>query len=642
MHRMMGLMTLMMLGCESTTKTQEGALTPVVTIDQPSTLSQFREYEDVVFSGSITGVGDPSPYVAQWDSSLDGQLHLESLGANGISQFMTSTMTPGDHLVTLTIIDPAGVPVSSSVDVTITDEVDAPTVSLVTPQGEFSPVGEDIVFTVIVDDLQDDPVDLVVEGSSDAAGTFCMMTVEPDGLASCTTTLTAGLHQVSIRATDTHGNEGELTFPWAVLTPEQIDDDGDGYSEEEGDCNDADPNLSPDATELADQIDNNCNGLIDDGTPYFDDDGDCFCETVPCSGTIANPSDCGVLQGGDCNDASNQDSPASDELCDGLDNDCDGEIDEYSAVDATVWYVDADGDGFGNSMYTQPACSQPQGYSANDQDCNDNDTNINPAATEQPNSVDDDCDGIVDDNTVNYDDDLDGFTENDGDCDDANPMVNPAQVETINAIDDDCNGLVDDQTTLYDDDGDGFSENQGDCDDMNIAIAPNLTEICGNGVDDNCNGTEDEINAIDCVDYYYDEDGDGFGGSLYPAECWCAPGGNSGMLNVDVGGDCFDDITFPRSNQVYPGQGMFFDVDRGDGSFDYDCDNNEELFNDALGTCSWSWFTCDLDTQGWVGFVPACGGTGEFIENDDHCSNAYGIAGCGIDEGIFPYVQTCR
>ena len=73
-------------------------------------------------------------------------------------------------------------------------------------------------------------------------------------------------------------------------------------------------------------------------------------------------------------------------------------------------------------------------------------------------------------------------------------MVNPAQVEVINAVDDDCNGLIDDQTTIYDDDGDGYSENQGDCDDANIAIAPNLTEICGNGVDDNCNSTEDEIN----------------------------------------------------------------------------------------------------------------------------------------------------
>jgi hypothetical protein len=149
---------------------------------------------------------------------------------------------------------------------------------------------------------------------------------------------------------------------------------------------------------------------------------------------------------------------------------------------------------------------------------------IYPSATELPNEIDDDCDGVVDDNTVNFDDDLDGFTENQGDCDDSNPMVNPAQVEVINAIDDDCNGIIDDNTSIYDDDGDGFSENQGDCDDMNIAVSPDLTEICGNGVDENCNGTEDELNAIDCVEYFYDSDGDGFGGTLYPSECWCEPG----------------------------------------------------------------------------------------------------------------------
>lgn len=642
MTRWIGLTALMLIGCESASKTEDGEmLTPVLEIVQPSTLSQFREYEDIAFSGSLSGVPSPNDYIGVWNSDLDGDFYSESFNAAGQSQFAYGNLTPGDHVITFTTLMD-GTSVSDSIDVTITDEIDAPTVSLVSPQGDYSAVGENILFSVIVDDLQDLPTDLVVEGASDLAGQFCTMTVEADGLASCTTALVAGEHAISITATDTHGFVGELNFTWSVLTPEQIDDDGDGFSEEDGDCDDANPNISPSAPELADQIDNNCNGIVDDATPYYDDDGDCFCETVPCNGTVADLSACGVLQGGDCNDSSNLDSPAGDERCDGLDNDCDGSIDEYSAVDATVWYVDADGDGFGNSSYTQPACSQPQGYSSNDQDCNDNDTTINPSATEQPNGIDDDCDGIVDDNTVNYDDDLDGFTENDGDCDDGNPMVNPAQVETINAVDDDCNGLIDDQTTLYDDDGDGFSENQGDCDDMNIAVAPNLTEICGNGVDDNCNGSENEINAIDCVDFYHDADGDGYGGSFYPSECWCDPGGNSGMLNVTVGGDCMDTVQFPRSNQVYPDQTMFFDIDRGDGSFDYDCNGAEDKYNDQLGSCSWSWFTCDVDNQGWVGSVPVCGDTGEFIENDDHCSNAYGVAGCDIDEGIFPYTQTCR
>ena len=91
-----------------------------------------------------------------------------------------------------------------------------------------------------------------------------------------------------------------------------------------------------------------------------------------------------MLQSGDCNDASNLDYPGSDERCDGIDNNCDGEIDEYSAVDAPTWYADVDGDGFGITEYVQVACSQPTGYSATSDDCNDDDASIYPGATNGP------------------------------------------------------------------------------------------------------------------------------------------------------------------------------------------------------------------------------------------------------------------
>jgi hypothetical protein len=331
-----------LVGCErSTNVKQENVLDSVVEITQPTTLSQFREYEDVVFVGEISGVGDPSPFIAQWGSDQNGDLHLESVGSDGVSQFSINSLVPGDHTVTLSMIDTGGESLSHTVSITITDEVDAPTVSLVSPQGTYSPVGEEIPFSVIVDDLQDSPEEIQVEGMSDLSGDFCSMTPDETGLASCNVTLGAGNHVISIVATDSHGFQGELTFPWVVLSPDQIDDDGDGYTEDEGDCDDSDPNLSPDASEIADQIDNDCNGIIDDQTPYYDDDGDCFCETVPCSGTSADISSCNVLQGGDCNDDSNLDSPDADERCDGFDNDCDLEVDEYSAVDAPLWYVDA-------------------------------------------------------------------------------------------------------------------------------------------------------------------------------------------------------------------------------------------------------------------------------------------------------------
>ena len=114
------------------------------------------------------------------------------------------------------------------------------------------------------------------------------------------------------------------------------------------------------------------------------------------------------------------------------------------------------------------------------------------------------------------------------------------------------------------------------------------------------------------------------------------------MLNVTEGGDCMDN-TMPQSINVYPGQTEYFDVDRGDGSFDYDCDGTEELFDTDTAECSWSWFTCDVNVTGWVGGAPSsCGDIGEYINDDDHCSNSLGIAGCGIDQGLYPYTQSCR
>ena len=84
------------------------------------------------------------------------------------------------------------------------------------------------------------------------------------------------------------------------------------------------------------------------------------------------------------------------EVCDGLDNDCDGDVDESSATDASTWYIDIDGDGHGNATYTVTSCDQPTGYVSAGDDCDDLDAASYPGGTEVCDGVDNDCDGTTD------------------------------------------------------------------------------------------------------------------------------------------------------------------------------------------------------------------------------------------------------
>lgn len=223
---------------------------------------------------------------------------------------------------------------------------------------------------------------------------------------------------------------------------------------------------------------------------------------------------------------------------------------------------------------------------------------------------------------LDIDDDSDGFTENQGDCDDNDPTVNPGQAEVPNNLDDNCNGVSDEGTINYDDDGDGYSENQNDCNDNDPNISPGVQETCGNGIDDNCNGTQDEQNALNCTTYYRDADGDGYGDPNL-TECWCQPGGSTGEFSVGNANDCYD-----GSAQAQPGQTGYFSVHRGDGSFDYNCDNTQSKEFNISGSCNGygsSIGDCTLNTAGWDGSVPPCGGVSNYLVDNDSCS-----AGCEV------------
>jgi hypothetical protein len=228
----------------------------------------------------------------------------------------------------------------------------------------------------------------------------------------------------------------------------------------------------------------------------------------------------------DCNDANPAINPSATEICNAIDDDCDTETDENVK---SVFYADTDNDTYGNPVVTTLACTVPSGFVSNNSDCNDNNSLINPAATEICNIIDDDCDTQIDENVQSIffaDSDNDtygnlnvttfacsipsGFVSNNTDCNDASNLVNPAAVEICNTIDDDCDTQVDEnvKSTFYaDSDNDsygnlsvttlactvpsGFVSNSTDCNDANAAVNPGSAEVCNN-IDDNCNAVTDE------------------------------------------------------------------------------------------------------------------------------------------------------
>ena len=168
-------------------------------------------------------------------------------------------------------------------------------------------------------------------------------------------------------------------------------------------------------------------------------------------------------------------------------------------------------------------------------DCDDGDALVGPHGEETCDGADEDCDGVVDEDTECSDDDGDGVPEMYGDCNDADDHVFPDAIEVADGVDNNCNGLVDENPMTEDDDGDGYAEIGGDCDDTDATVYPGAPELC-DGIDNDCDGLPDVDEGTGC----YDDDGDGV---------------------TEQGGDCND-----HEADMYPGA-----PDQG-GGVDWDCD----------------------------------------------------------------------
>jgi hypothetical protein len=188
----------------------------------------------------------------------------------------------------------------------------------------------------------------------------------------------------------TPGDSDETTSP--------VDADGDGYTDAE-DCDDDDASVYPGAEEICNDVDDDCDEQVDEGldqTWYTDADGDGWGDDTGPTIDCAQPPGT-VSQSGDCDDDRAESNPGATEICDGLDNDCDDQVDED--VVETFWY-DYDGDGWGVEGLTTEGCTAPSGYAAEVGDCDDANAAVNPDATEVCNTIDDDCSGTADDGGV--------------------------------------------------------------------------------------------------------------------------------------------------------------------------------------------------------------------------------------------------
>ena len=381
------------------------------------------------------------------------------------------------------------------------------------------------------------------DGYGNAVQYFC---IQPAGTTNVDGDCDDGNDAINPSALEECGNGIDENCDGYVFECGGEDDDGDGYCEAllgqvcndgtlPGDCNDSDEDLDqdgvldgygihPNANEVFNCIDDNCFGGVDEGFEHDADEDGYFAE-----------DDC-MVPNTDCNDFLSNTNPGADEICnDGIDNNCDGDIDEYKGEDN-------DGDG-----YYAGTCS-----STADRDCDDNDPDTWPGANEVLDGVDNNCDGVVDVHTDAVDNDYDGFCEGydfdgdtvadecygvdvlHGDCDDSNAATNPGAYEHPDGIDNDCNGVIDDipPGRDYDDDGycDGLvcdDENDlpGDCNDLDPEVHPTASERC-NGIDDNC----DQYLAVNEMDI----DSDGY------VECIIDEGGWDGVASVVGGEDCND------------------------------------------------------------------------------------------------------
>ena len=409
-----------------------------------------------------------------------------------------------------------------------------------------------------------------------------------------------------------------------------------GYVADATDCDDTLAVVNPNAAEVCDGLDTDCDTGTADGVDetWFGAD---------CDGTDSDVCDEGVFacSGGmqSCTDSNVDDV----EVCDGADNDCDGTDDEGVL---TTYYRDGDMDGYGNRFQNTDACMAPAGFVPNDRDCDDTDRDINPDGVEICDGVDNDCSGVEDEGVATdyyTDGDMDGFGDpssataacvqppgtatNGMDCDDSNPDAYPMAPELCDGVDNDCDmDPVDDGVdeawfgeACDGDDADMCASGTSlcttgtrSCDDPGSGV----TEVC-DGLDNDCDGDVDEMLL---TTFYEDADMDGFGDSGSTLDACAAP---AGYVDNDLDCNDADGDVNPDADELCDGADNDCDAGTDDGADEAWL--GEACDGDDIDECAAGAFVCVAGAQ-------TCDDPGAGIE--EVCDEADNDCDGDIDEGV--------
>ena len=419
------------------------------------------------------------------------------------------------------------------------------------------------------------------------------------------------------------------------------DNDADTFSENEGDCDDAEPRMYPGADESCDGLDNDCDGLTDEGVVpawFFDEDADGFGAGDPVLNCV-QPANY-IPTSGDCDDGDPSVNPDGVEVCDEVDQDCDDAIDEGTQ---SAWFTDEDGDGYGTGEGID-GCDQPDGTADNDYDCDDTVASTNPAASDGCNDIDDDCDEAIDeepDVTWYTDADGDGWgdaeapvvscealtgtVDDDTDCDDTDPAIHP---ETVWYVDDDNDGFGQSDISLVQcDQPAGHVLDDTDCDGAEPSIYPGATEEC-DGIDEDCDDSIDEGVA---TTYYADTDGDGYGDASSTQDACTVPSGYAADST-----DCDDD-----DGDIHPGATETCDDEDEDCDSTVDEDASDastwyaDSDGDGYGDASSTQDAC-VRPSGYVSDATDCDDSTDEVSPDDTetCNSVDDDCDSSTDEGV--------